>query len=226
MKSKNHENLPLYGFIGSAFIIILGVIVFNHYWSSLGPNPYTSMLPPITKKYEEFKDYTTLIFALISAIGTILSSVLIILFYGAWKEQHNQTVYGELAKAVIIGLNEDLKQLIYISGPLRTRSSDEILQGDFLISIIQKITNLIETGHKTSSDTYLLFIITKDSSYDLLRNQYNNYFLRIQDLLKDKVEKPNVSVKDILDIVDHNMGNYVFLKNSLTDKSLSYLIVK
>ena len=100
MKEHLYKNLAKYGFIGVAGFIMLAILIFNHYWSALGINPKTTNFPEITKDYEEFKDYTTLLFYLISAVGSILSSVLIILFYGAWKEQHNKSVISEEAKKV------------------------------------------------------------------------------------------------------------------------------
>lgn len=87
-----YRNLPAYGFWGAALLIIIAVLIFNQLWTGLGQNPKTQLFPQITKDYEEFKDHATLIIALIAAIGSILSSLLIILFYDAWKDQHNKAI--------------------------------------------------------------------------------------------------------------------------------------
>ena len=93
-KEQGHfyRHLPAYGFWGAVALILIAVLIFNQLWTGLGENPKTQLLPQITKDYEEFKDHATLIIALIAAIGSILSSLLIILFYDAWKDQHNQGI--------------------------------------------------------------------------------------------------------------------------------------
>lgn len=116
MKEHFYKNLGKYGFVIAAAFIILAILFFNHNWSALGVNPKTAMLPEITRDYEEFKDYTTLLFYLISAIGSILSSLLLIFLYGGWKQQHNKSVMADEAKKlrnILVDLSIETLDLDY-----------------------------------------------------------------------------------------------------------------
>lgn len=100
MKHHIYKHLPTYGFIGAFCLIGLAVLYFNHLWTALGENPKTQLLPQVTKDYEEFKDHATLIIALIAATGSILSSLIIILFYDSWKDQKNYDLNKEILLSI------------------------------------------------------------------------------------------------------------------------------
>ncbi len=153
MKEHIYKNLGKYGFLGAGLFIILAILLFNHYWSALGVNPKTTMLPEITKEYEEFKDYTTLLFYLISAVGSILSSLLIILFYGAWKEQHNKTVISDEAKKVWNLLTDLSIQTIYLDHEYYNLQISEYLY----FNENKKIINKIDKIKKNTENTMVRF---------------------------------------------------------------------
>jgi len=113
--NKKTNRLALYGFIGAAFLIGLSILVLNHYWTALGVNPKTEALPQITKDYEEFKDYTTLLLALISAAGTLLSSLLIILFYDAWKIQKHYDFNKEIFDTLLKNIGETYYEIVQVN---------------------------------------------------------------------------------------------------------------
>lgn len=100
-EKKKTKHLPTYGFIGALVLIIVPLVIFNLNWTALGANPKWDLLPDITKNYEEFKDYSGLLFALLNCVGAFLSSLLILLFYGEWKQQHNASIETDYKKEIL-----------------------------------------------------------------------------------------------------------------------------
>ena len=43
MQKNIYANLAKFGFLGALLLIILSLLIFNHYWQELGSNPKTKI---------------------------------------------------------------------------------------------------------------------------------------------------------------------------------------
>jgi hypothetical protein len=206
---KKVRSLAFYGFIGAVVLIGFSVLVLNHYWTALGINPKTQKLPQITKDYEEFKDYTTLLLALISAAGTLLSSLLIILFYDAWKEQKIYDLEKEYADKIIhiiykinirfnklyysyielSGLDKNIVYLNKKTTPTDFNLSENLYELETAFKTLQKLTDnyIDEKIYKNFEDLTLIL----NESFNRLDRYYNEYYKileKTQKPLEDKIK--------------------------------------
>lgn len=178
--SHLYKYLARYAFFGSLLFIIISICIFNHLWTGLGENIKTSQLPEITKNYEEFKDYATLIIALIAAIGSILSSLLIISFYGAWKDQHNKTIIADEArKTLIIFINiskksKEIQNILDKSAINEYLKIENIVRGDafkeFLYNIDLVLNDLKYFLELTQDDENILY-----EEFQIMCNDYKEF---------------------------------------------------
>lgn len=177
--SKKAKSLALYGFIGAVFLIGFSILVLNHYWTALGVNPKTEALPQITKDYEEFKDYTTLLLALISAAGTLLSSLLIILFYDAWKIQKHYDFNKETFDIILKNVGETYYEIVQINSRInRTYTSivDELIIIKDLDDLIPNYDPKLLREVYSQLDRYFA-LNNDDSILEIFRRYENSYML-------------------------------------------------
>lgn len=192
-----YKHLPTYGFIGATLLIMGAVTIFNIYWSALGANPKTALMPQITKDYEEFKDYTTLIIALISAVGSLLSSLLIMLFYGAWKEQHNKIEDAKLAKEVYLILQQEKEKLIIFKSvvnktPYIPNASGNIVTTVNAEKIESKISEIINESLLIKSNLIIFSDLTGDSNFENKENLHGQSLIKISNFWLSKIKTPTV----------------------------------
>lgn len=225
MKEYLYKNLAKYGFIGVVAFIILAILIFNHYWSALGVNPKTTNFPEITKDYKEFKDYTTLIFYLISAIGSLSSSILIILFYDAWKEQHNRTLLSTEAKQLLEPLLKEQKLLLCLEEEIHQQYKIKNNRFTLTDNKLVEIFNEYKTTTTTNNLSHAFFnFLAKKRTSDL----YNKYLKQGGKLINFHNEcsidlKSYSSVKEelqkLLDELKLDIQN-------LTNDLKSYILIK
>lgn len=228
---KKAKSLALYGFISAAFLIGFSVLVLNHYWTALGVNPKTEVLPHITKDYEEFKDYTTLLLALISAAGTLLSSLLIILFYDAWKEQKSYDLEKEYADKIIhiiykinihfnkmfysyIQLSDLDTHVIYLNNKNLSSEfnlSQNLYELEIAFKTLQKLTeNFIEENiYKDFEDLALIF----NTSINRIEKNYMEYYNCLEKTQIPKEDK--VKLIELKKVFIHE--NYILKSKKLKE---------
>lgn len=191
-KGYLYKNLSAYGFGGAFLLIAIAVLIFNHLWTGLGENPKTQILPQITKDYEEFKDHATLIIALIAAIGSLLSSLIIILFYGAWKDQHNKIEDAKLAKELYLILEQEkntirdirvsVKRLSEKTSPVVTTVNTQLSQ-EIQDKVVDKMLFI-------KSNLTIFEDLTNDEEFSLITNLHGESITTFSDYWIGKCKSP------------------------------------
>lgn len=214
-KIKRHvyKHLPTYGFIGAVCLIGGSIVYFNHLWTVLGENPKTQLLPQVTKDYEEFKDHATLIIALIAATGSILSSLLIMLFYGAWKEQYNKTEDSKLAKELYLVLQEEKEILFQLKVKFSSLPVNSIIYTTLDLSVNEikdfMISKIINKMLYIKSSLIVFGDLSGDEEFTSISLEHSKSIANISDYWVEKFKIPTK--------IDHNI---VIKNNKLCDNHI------
>ena len=227
-KIKRHvyKHLPTYGFIGAVCLIGGAISYFNHLWTALGENPKTDLLPQITKDYEEFKDHATLLIALIAAMGSILSSLIIVLFYDAWKEQHNRTVLAEEAKPILVKFINELYAIQEIKSAFNEQTENDVSRFSVTDEKVHKALDKLSKLNRENKESYTLFstLVDKENTATNLldylasggnlikfHNKCHNEVLSYKAVKEEYSEKLTEVEKLCIDIIN-DLKTYIFIQ--------------
>lgn len=182
-------------------ILVFLTAIFNWFWTGTGSDPTRTFYAPFTNDFKEFQEYATLYIALLAFGATMFAGLAVFLVFNDWKEQHNATVYSNLA---LESLN-NFKKLSYYLVSFRDLEINlkEIIDNNFMeenkrFEAIKNIyENYIENRHeldklKSAFLHDIIFIAQLKSDSTLLSASLNistevqNQLNKLNDYIKNK----------------------------------------
>ena len=147
------------------------------------------------------------------------------LFYG-WKEQHNKTVIADVAKQILINVNDDLDYLTQLTGYLRKLSpNNSLLNESIHKNIAGYLTALLGNGKKTSAQTLILFELTGDEHLEARRIGYHSGLIELSKNIKSIIDDNN-STGFLLNYIDSNMPDFLTHNKYYKIEIVSFILAK
>lgn len=164
--------------------------------------------------------------SVLGGVGTIFAGLVAIYLFNDWRDQHNKVIVAEVAKQVLVTVNDDLNYISKLTGFLRnTPPNMPLLNSDVYEQVIQKITALLENGMKTSAQTLILFELTKNEHLEARRVGYHQGLIEFTKYMRDIVADNN-SAGFLLRYIDSNIHNFLVHNKNYKVEIVSFILAK
>ena len=187
---------------------------------------FTWIIFDFQKSSNSLKDSWAIVSSLFGGFATLTAAYIASKLFNDWGEQHNKTVIADVAKQILINVNDDLDYLTQLTGYLRGLSPNNSLLNEIIHKNISGyLTALIGNGKKTSAQTLILFELTGDQH---LEDRRIGYHWGMNDLSKNitSIIEDNNSTGFLLNYIDSNMPDFLTHNKNYKIEIVSFILAK
>lgn len=172
------------------------------------------------------KDALSTTASFFGGFATLGAAVIAAYLFNDWRDQHNKAIVAEVAKQVLVTVNDDLNYVTKLTGFLRgIPPNTPLLHNDINERIIQEIKALLDNGKKTSTQTLILFELTKNKELEARRVGYHQGLIELSHHIHNIVADNN-NVGFLLRYIDSNLPNFLIHNKNYKVEIVGFILAK